>query len=117
MRARRRGEGRRGEGAAGAPAHRDGARAVRRGNIEARADGYLRRCTFDEDAHRYCPIFRLGSIVERAGEDFAELARTVRARGAPGPVPLRSWLGLDSAEARETGAAALPGGAWPLPSD
>lgn len=70
-----------------APAARPpGARAVLRGNIETRADGYLKRCTFDEVSHLYCPIFKLGFIVERAGENFTELARTVRG-GATRPPP------------------------------
>ncbi|XP_054450419.1 P2X purinoceptor 2 isoform X1 [Pteronotus mesoamericanus] len=47
-----------------------------KGNIENRRDGYLKRCTFDEASHLYCPIFRLGFIVERAGENFTELAHT-----------------------------------------
>lgn len=51
---------------------------VRRGNIEHRKDGYLKRCTFDEVSDLYCPIFKLGFIVERAGENFTELAHTVR---------------------------------------
>ncbi|XP_053784032.1 P2X purinoceptor 2 isoform X5 [Desmodus rotundus] len=45
-----------------------------KGNIENRKDGYLKRCVFDEVSHLYCPIFRLGFIVERAGENFTELA-------------------------------------------
>ncbi|XP_036159388.1 P2X purinoceptor 2 isoform X4 [Myotis myotis] len=47
-----------------------------KGNIEMRKDGYLKHCLFDEASHLYCPIFRLGFIVERAGENFTELART-----------------------------------------
>ncbi|XP_059531855.1 P2X purinoceptor 2 isoform X2 [Myotis daubentonii] len=47
-----------------------------KGNIEVRKDGYLKHCLFDEASHLYCPIFRLGFIVERAGENFTELART-----------------------------------------
>ncbi|XP_023602782.1 P2X purinoceptor 2, partial [Myotis lucifugus] len=47
-----------------------------KGNIEMRKDGYLKHCLFDEVSHLYCPIFRLGFIVERAGENFTELART-----------------------------------------
>ncbi|KAM5311917.1 P2X purinoceptor 2 isoform 1-T1 [Glossophaga mutica] len=47
-----------------------------KGNIENRKDGYLKRCMFDEVLHLYCPIFRLGFIVERAGENFTELAHT-----------------------------------------
>ncbi|XP_053061537.1 P2X purinoceptor 2 isoform X3 [Acinonyx jubatus] len=47
-----------------------------KGNIEHRKDGYLRRCTFDEVSDPYCPIFKLGFIVEQAGENFTELAHT-----------------------------------------
>ncbi|XP_039078683.1 P2X purinoceptor 2 isoform X2 [Hyaena hyaena] len=47
-----------------------------KGNIEHRKDGYLKRCTFDEASDLYCPIFKLGFIVERAGENFTELAHT-----------------------------------------
>nr|XP_019604301.1 PREDICTED: P2X purinoceptor 2 isoform X1 [Rhinolophus sinicus] len=45
-----------------------------KGNIENRGTGYLKRCTFDEVSHLYCPIFKLGFIVEQAGENFTELA-------------------------------------------
>ncbi|XP_077619735.1 P2X purinoceptor 2 [Crocuta crocuta] len=47
-----------------------------KGNIEHRKDGYLKRCTFDEASDLYCPIFKLGFIVEQAGENFTELAHT-----------------------------------------
>ncbi|XP_077015630.1 P2X purinoceptor 2 isoform X3 [Tamandua tetradactyla] len=47
-----------------------------KGNIADRRDGYLKRCTFDERADPYCPIFKLGFVVERAGENFTELAHT-----------------------------------------
>ncbi|XP_058547544.1 P2X purinoceptor 2 isoform X3 [Neofelis nebulosa] len=47
-----------------------------KGNIEPRKDGYLKRCTFDEVSDPYCPIFKLGFIVEQAGENFTELAHT-----------------------------------------
>ncbi|KAF5923853.1 hypothetical protein HPG69_007484 [Diceros bicornis minor] len=47
-----------------------------RGNIENRKDGYLKRCTFHEVSDLYCPIFKLGFIVEQAGESFTELAHT-----------------------------------------
>ncbi|XP_036907722.1 P2X purinoceptor 2 isoform X3 [Sturnira hondurensis] len=47
-----------------------------KGNLENRKDSYLKRCMFDEVLHLYCPIFRLGFIVERAGENFTELAHT-----------------------------------------
>lgn len=49
-----------------------------RGNIENRKDGYLKHCTFHEVSDLYCPIFKLGYIVEQAGENFTELAHTVR---------------------------------------
>nr|XP_055177920.1 P2X purinoceptor 2 isoform X3 [Nyctereutes procyonoides] len=47
-----------------------------KGNIEHRKDGYLGHCTFDEVSDLYCPIFKLGFIVEQAGENFTELAHT-----------------------------------------
>ena len=64
---------------------------VLRGNIEHRKDGYLKRCTFDEVSDPYCPIFKLGFIVEQAGENFTELAHTVRraAEGGGGPALLQ----------------------------
>uniref|UniRef100_G3UCW1 Uncharacterized protein n=2 Tax=Loxodonta africana TaxID=9785 RepID=G3UCW1_LOXAF len=43
-------------------------------NIASRKDDYLRHCTFDEVSNLYCPIFKLGFIVEQAGENFTELA-------------------------------------------
>nr|XP_045367689.1 P2X purinoceptor 2 [Camelus bactrianus] len=47
-----------------------------KGNIEHRKDGYLKHCTFHEVSDLYCPIFKLGYIVEQAGENFTELAHT-----------------------------------------
>uniref|UniRef100_A0A452QK21 P2X purinoceptor 2 n=1 Tax=Ursus americanus TaxID=9643 RepID=A0A452QK21_URSAM len=47
-----------------------------KGNIEHGKDGYLKHCTFDEVSDLYCPIFKLGFIVEQAGENFTELAHT-----------------------------------------
>ncbi|KAK6475436.1 P2X purinoceptor 5-like [Huso huso] len=35
---------------------------------------YLKNCTYDEINHPYCPVFRLGDIVSRAGHDFQEMA-------------------------------------------
>ncbi|XP_010850754.1 PREDICTED: P2X purinoceptor 2 [Bison bison bison] len=49
---------------------------VLRGNIENRKGGYLKHCTFHEVSDLYCPIFKLGYIVEQAGENFTELAHT-----------------------------------------
>uniref|UniRef100_A0A4X2JQA3 P2X purinoceptor n=1 Tax=Vombatus ursinus TaxID=29139 RepID=A0A4X2JQA3_VOMUR len=48
--------------------------AVNRGNIRDYDDGYLKHCTFNADTDLYCPIFKLGFIVEQAGENFTELA-------------------------------------------
>lgn len=53
-----------------------------RGNIASQKSDYLKHCTFDQDSDPYCPIFRLGFIVEQAGENFTELAHKVRDREA-----------------------------------
>ncbi|XP_003792931.1 P2X purinoceptor 2 isoform X1 [Otolemur garnettii] len=45
-----------------------------KGNIADRKDEYLKHCSFHEVSDPYCPIFRLGFIVEQAGENFTELA-------------------------------------------
>ncbi|XP_067163003.1 P2X purinoceptor 2 isoform X2 [Apteryx mantelli] len=45
-----------------------------RGNIQAAESSYLKSCTFNATSALYCPIFKLGFIVEQAGEDFMELA-------------------------------------------
>lgn len=67
---------------------------VHRGNIEHGKDGYLKHCTFDEVSDLYCPIFKLGFIVEQAGENFTELAHTVRgSRGTVGESALLSGAG------------------------
>ncbi|XP_017916813.1 PREDICTED: P2X purinoceptor 2 isoform X2 [Capra hircus] len=47
-----------------------------KGNIENRKGGYLKHCTFHEVSDLYCPIFKLGYIVEQAEENFTELAHT-----------------------------------------
>ncbi|XP_026516982.1 P2X purinoceptor 2 [Terrapene carolina triunguis] len=47
---------------------------VRLGNVKGDKNGYLKGCTFNETTDLYCPIFRLGSIVEQAGENFTALA-------------------------------------------
>ncbi|XP_026543797.1 P2X purinoceptor 2 [Notechis scutatus] len=44
-------------------------------NIKDNSDGYLRNCTFNATTDLYCPIFKLGFIVEQAGEDFSKLAQ------------------------------------------
>ncbi|NXE58010.1 P2RX2 protein, partial [Casuarius casuarius] len=45
-----------------------------KGNIQAAESSYLKSCTFNATSALYCPIFKLGFIVEQAGEDFMELA-------------------------------------------
>lgn len=66
---------------------------VLRGNIENGKNSYLKHCTFDEVSHLYCPIFKLGFIVERAGENFTELAHSVRGwRQWQDGSPPRCWL-------------------------
>ncbi|KGL77544.1 P2X purinoceptor 2, partial [Tinamus guttatus] len=45
-----------------------------RSNILTAERSYLKSCTFNATSGLYCPIFKLGFIVEQAGEDFAELA-------------------------------------------
>ncbi|KAM4827000.1 LOW QUALITY PROTEIN: P2X purinoceptor 2 [Thomomys bottae] len=46
-----------------------------KGNIASQRGDYLKHCTFDHDSDPYCPIFRLGFIVDQAGENFTELAQ------------------------------------------
>lgn len=64
-----------------------------RGNIKDYEDGYLRSCTFNETTDLYCPIFKLGFIVDQAGENFSALAEKVNKMTFPHPVPKRppSW--------------------------
>ncbi|MEE6503981.1 hypothetical protein FKM82_005032 [Ascaphus truei] len=40
-------------------------------NISA---SYLKKCLYDRASHPFCPIFRLGSVVRDAGENFQEMA-------------------------------------------
>uniref|UniRef100_A0A8C2AIH4 P2X purinoceptor n=1 Tax=Cyprinus carpio TaxID=7962 RepID=A0A8C2AIH4_CYPCA len=48
---------------------------------------YLKHCSYDEHFHPYCPIFRLGDIVNKTGHKFEEMAK----RGASIGV-LIEWL-------------------------
>uniref|UniRef100_A0A8C1A637 P2X purinoceptor n=1 Tax=Cyprinus carpio carpio TaxID=630221 RepID=A0A8C1A637_CYPCA len=48
---------------------------------------YLKHCSYDENFHPYCPIFRLGDIVNKTGHKFEEMAK----RGASIGV-LIEWL-------------------------
>lgn len=53
-------------------------KSVLRSNVlETADDAYLKKCTYDELTHPYCPIFRLGDIVQRTGHDFQDLALLV----------------------------------------
>ncbi|XP_038619076.1 P2X purinoceptor 2 isoform X1 [Tachyglossus aculeatus] len=45
-----------------------------KGNIRNNRNGYLKHCLYDAILDLYCPIFKLGFIVEQAGENFTELA-------------------------------------------
>ncbi|KAI4880573.1 hypothetical protein NFI96_002859 [Prochilodus magdalenae] len=48
---------------------------VPRSNVlETSSDTYLKKCLYDEVTHPYCPIFRLGDIVRRAGYDYQDMA-------------------------------------------
>ncbi|XP_017346550.1 purinergic receptor P2X, ligand-gated ion channel, 8 isoform X1 [Ictalurus punctatus] len=42
--------------------------------LETADDAYLKNCSYDKLAHPYCPIFRLGDVVQRTGHDFQDLA-------------------------------------------
>lgn len=44
-------------------------------------DSYLKNCSYDEDHSPYCPIFRLGDLVSRAGHNFEEMAVLVSELG------------------------------------
>lgn len=41
---------------------------------------YLKNCIYDAQTDPFCPIFRLGKIVEAAGQDFQEMAVEVFGR-------------------------------------
>lgn len=52
--------------------------SVLRSNIlETADDKYLKKCSYDELTHPYCPIFRLSDIVQRTGHDFQNVALLV----------------------------------------
>lgn len=42
--------------------------------LETSDETYLKRCSFDRDNGRYCPIFRLGDVVSWTGYDFQDIA-------------------------------------------
>lgn len=41
---------------------------------------YLKNCIYDSKTDPFCPIFRLGKIVEAAGQNFQEMAVEVFGR-------------------------------------
>ncbi|KAK9961969.1 hypothetical protein ABG768_007363 [Culter alburnus] len=43
-------------------------------NILNKNDSHFKTCVYDEIADPYCPIFRLGDIVSKAGHSFQEIA-------------------------------------------
>ncbi|NXR36131.1 P2RX4 protein, partial [Zosterops hypoxanthus] len=75
---------------------------------------YLKNCIYDAKTDPFCPIFRLGKIVEAAGQDFQEMAVEggVMAlqinwdcnldRGASHCVPKYSFRRLDSKDSAHT---------------
>lgn len=54
---------------------------ILRSNIVETTDkSYLKKCRYDEELHPYCPIFRLGDIVKRAGYKFQDMSTFVSIR-------------------------------------
>lgn len=50
-------------------------KSFRRRNIMEEANKtYLQSCTYHSQWDPYCPVFRIGDIVELAGENFTQLA-------------------------------------------
>ncbi|XP_043924597.1 P2X purinoceptor 2-like [Protopterus annectens] len=45
-----------------------------RGNIDESRGAYQKICEFDDVVHLYCPNFKIGDIVRRAGQNLTELA-------------------------------------------
>ncbi|XP_061658774.1 P2X purinoceptor 5 isoform X2 [Syngnathoides biaculeatus] len=42
--------------------------------LDTADDSYLKRCSYDQVDHPYCPIFRLGDLLKWAGHDFQDMA-------------------------------------------
>ncbi|KAL0979547.1 hypothetical protein UPYG_G00186420 [Umbra pygmaea] len=47
---------------------------IRRNILPDMTDSYLKRCQFNRRTDPWCPIFRLGDIVQEARENFSEIA-------------------------------------------
>lgn len=45
--------------------------------LDTTDDSYLKRCSYDQVDHPYCPIFRLGDLVKWTGHDFQDMAAKV----------------------------------------
>ena len=58
-----------------------GAKYIRRNIIEKNPDkakeAYLQNCIYNPKTDPYCPTFRIGDIVERAGFKYDQVAKTV----------------------------------------
>lgn len=52
----------------------------RRNILPTISSTYLKNCIYDAQTDPFCPIFRLGKIVEAAGQDFQEMAVEVFGR-------------------------------------
>jgi hypothetical protein len=46
--------------------------------LEITNQTYLQTCVYHSETDPFCPVFRLGDIVEEAGENYAEVAVKVR---------------------------------------
>nr|XP_055052107.1 P2X purinoceptor 5-like isoform X1 [Misgurnus anguillicaudatus] len=42
--------------------------------LETHNETYLKTCLYDKIHHPYCPIFRLGDVVQKAGHNFQDMA-------------------------------------------
>ncbi|XP_062408444.1 P2X purinoceptor 5-like [Sardina pilchardus] len=43
--------------------------------LETNDGNYLKKCIYDEAAHPYCPIFRVGGIINKTGHKFQDMAQ------------------------------------------
>lgn len=74
----------------------------RRNILPTISSSYLKNCIYDPQTDPFCPIFRLGQIVEAAGQNFQEMA--VEVFGRP-----FSWA---SAVWRRSGRWLSPSASW-----
>jgi len=57
-----------------------GKQYTRRNILEITNKTYLQSCNYNSETDPFCPIFKLGDIVEGAGENYSEVAIKVRKR-------------------------------------